>query len=179
MIWFRVLPVLLLLVAVLAPTAEARSYRLWGGQAEFPLPAGAGIKPRPDDEYLISPRKSPGAVAVIIYRSELTKKESKLSLASLGKLAKKNFEKQGAKVTNFKVGGNKVTMDLRGTATRKDPVPLSIPRGKRIPIRATFVAFRSGQFQTVEALVMGKASDWNKAAARPYRKIVGSLKVRR
>jgi hypothetical protein len=42
-----------------------------------------------------------------------------------------------------------------------------------------FVAFRSGQFQTVEALVMGKARDWNKAAARPYRKIVGSLKVRR
>lgn len=172
------MPILLLLIATHAPTAEARPYKLWGGQAEFPFPAGAGIKARPDNEYLITPRKNGGAVAVIVYRSELTDKESRLSVTSLGRLAKKHWEKQGAKATNFKVKGNKVSMDLRGTATRKDPVPLSIPRGRKVDIRATFVAFRSGRFQTVEALVMGKARDWNKTAVRPYRKLVRSLKVR-
>jgi hypothetical protein len=173
--------ILLVLLLSLAPLSvvEARPYSLWGGQAEFARPTGASIKSQPDDEYLITPSKKSGEVAVLIYRSDLTKKESNMSAAQLGRLVRKNWKNSGAKVSNFKVKGNKVSMTLTGTVTRKDPVPLNIPRGKKVKVRAQYVGFRSGKSQTVEALVMSKESDWNSRSVRPYRKIVGSLKVRR
>ena len=170
--------VLLLSLASLS-VVEARPYSLWGGQAEFARPKGAVIKGQPDNEYLITSKKNRGAVAVLIYRSDLTEKESRMSTRQLGRLVRANWKDSGAKVSNFKVKGNKVSMTLTGTVTRKDPVPLNIPRGKRVKVRAQYVGFRSGTSQTVEALVMSKESDWTSRSVRPYRKIVNSLKVRR
>lgn len=181
-IFQRALPALLLALFFFPDYALARNYSLWAGRATFPLPVGAAVKKESQKEFFVYPQGSnpqrTKAFAVVV-RHRLSRAEQAAPLRELAEMRRRNFEDEGIKVTNFKVDTkrSKASMDLSGTITKSDAVPLAF-KGKKTAVRGRFVGYRIGS-EIVSAIALSERRTWNNKLTRAYRRVTDSLQVRR
>jgi hypothetical protein len=172
----------LLILALATGSGLARDYSLWGGQATFSLPKGGTVKPESKKEFFVYPKgsdpKRTKAFAVVV-RHQLTRAEQAASLRELVEMRRRNFEKDGIKVTNVKVDSKRAraSMDLAATITKSDPIPLDF-KGRKTTVRGRYVAFRAGS-HVISAIALRERRTWNSKTSEAYRWVADSLRVRR
>lgn len=178
----KAIATLLIVAGVLAaaPSACARDYALWGGLASFKLPSGAKVTKESSKEYLIAPGpRGRNPVFAVVTRHQLSKVEQAASLRRLALMRKRNFEAEGARVTNLRVDTRqqRVSMDITDVISKSDAVPLAFA-GSRTTIRARFVGFRRGA-NVISAIALSEQKTWNQQRTKSYRRVVDALRVRR
>jgi hypothetical protein len=181
-IFRRGLPIGLLILALATGPSLARDYSLWGGQATFSLPKGGAVRPESKKEFFVYPKgnnpKRTKAFAVVT-RFQLTRGEQAASLRELVAARRKNFEKDGVRVTNVRVDDKRgrASMDLADTIAKSDSVPLDF-KGRQTAVRGRYVAHRVGA-QVINAIAVSERRTWNSKTSKAYRRVADSLRVRR
>jgi len=171
---------LLVTAALLAisPDASAETFEAWSGQAAITVPRDAVVTRRSGKEFLIQPKQSNArSVLILLSRHALTAGEQSASTRTLAAARKRNFEKDGFKVSRFVVDANRgrVVMDISGLVARKD-VPLKFS-GSSARATARYVALRSGAY-VISAIVVSERKNWGGKLAVAYRRAADGLQVR-
>lgn len=169
----------LLIAAALAAcsTARGQSPSLWDGLASLKVPTGGVLSKQGAKSFLVEPRTGGRTVLLSLSRHALSRAEQAASLQTLGVLRKRNFERDGYKVSRFVVDAkrNRISMDLSGRVSKR-VVPLNF-RGSSAIGLGRFIAIRSGSVY-VSAIVASERKNWGKKQTVEYRRAAESLRVR-
>jgi hypothetical protein len=164
-------------VFLAGPRCFASSFEAWSGLASLNLPPSAVVSKQGSKSFLVEPRTGGRTVLLSLSRHALSRAEQAASLQTLGLLRKKNFEKDGFKVSRFVVDAKRkrISMDLSGRVSKR-VVPLNF-RGSSAIAQGRFVAIRSGSVY-VSAIVASERKNWGKKQTVEYRRAAESLRVR-
>jgi hypothetical protein len=175
---FACMAVLAALVGLPHEQTHAYTLEAWSGLASLELPLGAVASRQSSKLYLVQPAKGGRNVLLALTLHALSKEEQAASSRTLGNLRKRNFERDGFRVSRFVVDPKRgrISMDVSGRATKKD-VPLDFKAASAM-VQGRFVAIRSGA-RYVSALVVSERKNWASKPTEGYRRAADRLRVKR